>query len=564
MARVFNLSKKLIHLLNHFWGEKKMTEILDQVILLLTKLQYCHVIDNNTGVVRLVEGPYRGPLESNEKIYGKIRDKLIVKEGQYAIILNPYNAKISDVKHGDREVRVGPAIFSLYPGEELEHNKIRNEYVLIQDTGLRMKALHNFMDGNGKERKAGDLWNEVGPTHYIPHKYAIVEKGIKAISLGRDQGIYVKNIRSGSIRLEIGPKVVMLSAQEELHEKEYTERELNALDLYEDEFDATQAIPLRLLKSEAVMIMEGETQRVEFGPKVILLGPFERPYIMKISGSTPKRSGVLKIWNIRLGPIFSTDELGLRTKDNAVLKVRLRYKWRFRIDRENPGKIFAVEDFIGLMTETMAGLIREEAANYNFEDFHSKAAEIVKTAIFGEKEWYLFDENGFEVFGIDIKNIVPEDPEIAAQLNAAIKSNMDVYVQKIKQTAELEAERQLIEGKTGIEKSKAALIELEQENLKRQKLGKAKISAAAEIEKARGVAEALTIKSTAENEAESMKIAKIIEVLKEQGGEMYIKLQQVLSFMNVDKTVIVPTDSKLFVPMGGFDQTKFEILESEE
>ena len=541
-----------------------MSENVDQVILLLTNLQFCHVIDNNTGVVRLVEGPYRGPLNSNESIYGIVRAKLIVKEGQYAIILNPYYKSIKDVKHGDREVRVGPIIFSLHPGEELEENKIRNQYVLIQDTGLRMKALKDFVDDAGNERKAGDLWNVVGPTHYIPHKYAIVENGIKAISLGRDQGIYVKNIRTGQIRLEKGPSVVMLSAEEELHKKEYTERELEALDLYEEDYDATQAIPLRLLKSEAVMIMEGETQRVEFGPKIILLGPFESPYIMKISGSTPKRSGVLKIWSIRLGPIFSTDELGLRTKDNAVLKVRLRYKWRYRVDKEHPEKIFAVEDFIGLMTETMAGLIREEAAKYNFEEFHSSAAEIVKRAIFKEKENFLFEENGFEVFGIDIKNIVPEDADIAAQLNAAIKSNMDVYVQKIKQTAELEAEKQLIEGKTSIEKSKTALIELEQENLKKHEVGKAKIIAEAEIEKARGVAEATKIKNTAENESEAIKIAKIIEVLKEQGGEMYIKLQQVLSFMNVSKTVIVPTDSKLFIPMGGFDQTKLEILESEE
>ena len=161
-------------------------------ILLLTKLQYCHVIDNNTGIVRLVEGPYRGPLESNEEIYGKIEDKLIVKEGQYAIILNPYDVKVDDIKHGDREVRVGPTIFSLHPGEELEHRKIRNEYVLVQDKGLLMKAIRDFKEGEIK-RKAGDRWIVEGPTHYIPHKYAIVEQPVKAISLGRDEGIYIKD-----------------------------------------------------------------------------------------------------------------------------------------------------------------------------------------------------------------------------------------------------------------------------------------------------------------------------------------------------------------------------------
>lgn len=539
-----------------------MVENFDQSILLLTKLQYCHVIDNNTGVVKLVEGPYRGPLESNEAIYGSIEDKLIVKEGQYAIILNPFDKNIGDVKHGDREIRMGPTIFSLHPGEELENHKIRDQFILIQDTGLLMKALRDFKDDD-TERKAGDLWIVEGPTHYVPPKYAIVEKKVKAISLGRDEGIYVKNIRTGKIRLEEGPKVVMLSPEEELYEKEYAEREWAALKLDDYDFDATKAVPLRLLQSEAVMIMSGEFHSVKFGPKVILLKPFEKPYIMKISGSTPKVSGVLKIWNVRLGPIFSTDELSLRTKDNAVLKVRLRYKWRFRIDNEHPDKIFAVEDFIGFATETMAGLIREEAANYNFEEFHSKAASIVKTAVFGENEGYIFEENGFEIFGIDIKNIVPEDPEIAAQLNAAIKSNMDVYVKKIQQTAELEAERQLIEGKTEIERSKASLIELEQENLKKKELGVAKIMAAAEIEKAMGIAESMKIKRASENESEAEKIAKIIEVLKNEGGDTYIRLQQVLSFTNVDKTVVVPTDSRLFIPMGSMINNKSldEVLE---
>ncbi len=540
-----------------------MTENFDQSILLLTKLQYCHVIDNNTGVVRLVEGPYRGSLESNEAIYGKIEDKLIVKEGQYAIILNPFNKEINDVKHGDREIRVGPIIFSLHPGEELEDNKICNEYVLIQDTGLLMKALRSFKDLDA-ERKAGDLWIVKGPTHYIPHKYAIVEKRVKSISLGRDEGIYIKNVRNGDIRLEIGPKVIMISPEEEPFEKDYTDREYDAFKLDDYDFDPAKAIPLRLLKSEATMIMSGESQRVEFGPKTILLGPFERPYIMKISGSTPKKPGVLKIWNVRLGPIFSTDELGLRTKDNAVLKMRIRYKWRFRIDRDHPDKIFSVEDFIGFATETMAGLIREQAANYNFEEFHSKAAKIVKNAIFGDRENYIFEENGFEIFDIDIKNISPEDPEIAAQLNAAIKSNMDVYVKKIQQTAELEAERQFIQGKVGIEKSRADLIELEQANLKAKELGNAKIAAETEIERAHGIAESIKIKKTAENQAEAEKIAKIIELLKDQGGDAYIRLQQVLSFMNVDKTVIIPTDSKLFVPMGDLGKVNKILLTEDE
>jgi hypothetical protein len=136
---------------------------------------------------------------------------------------------------------------------------------------------------------------------------------------------------------------------------------------------------------------------------------------------------------------------------------------------------------------------------------------------------------------------------------------MEVYVQKIKQTAQLEAERQLVQGKTEIEKSRAELIDLEQQNLKKRELGNAMIEAEAAIERAKGDAQSSQIRKNAENQAEIDKIQKIIETLKAEGGNAYIKLQQVLSFTNVDKTLIVPTDSKLFVPIGtsGSDHKQF-------
>ncbi len=129
-------------------------------------------------------------------------------------------------------------------------------------------------------------------------------------------------------------------------------------------------------------------------------------------------------------------------------------------------------------------------------------------------------------------------------------------------TAQLEAEHQLVQGKTEIEKSKVKLIELEQANLQAKELGNTKINAEAAIGRSRGEAEAIKIKKAAEAE----KIGKVIEALQKDGDNTYIRLQQVLSFTNVDKTVIVPTDLRLFVPMGDVLQNKKidEILEDEE
>lgn len=61
---------------------------------------------------------------------------------------------------------------------------------------------------------------------------------------------------------------------------------------------------------------------------------------------------------------------------------------------------------------------------------------------------------------------------------------------------------------------------------------------------------------TAKNEVEVAKMEKVIETLHKEGSETYIRLQQIASFQQVDKTIIVPTDSRLFVPIGNLDNDK--------
>ena len=262
--------------------------------------------------------------------------------------------------------------------------------------------------------------------------------------------------------------------------------------------------------------------------------------------------------------MFVTDQLCVRTKDNAELSILLRYKTRFQVDKNNIEKMFIVEDFIGYATETLAAIIRQEAAQHDFEEFHANAAQYIGEKIFtNERNYYRFEENGFEIFAIDIKKIIPEDKDIADQLSAAIKSNMDIYINKMQQFAQLEAERQLNEGRLEIEKSKKRLLELEQENYRAKTLGNAEIDAEARIKKAEGESEALRIVNQTQNTLELEKMNTSIDHLTQEGGEAYIRLQQVQSFRNVDKTIIVPTDSKLFVPIGN-EKSSLTIMEEDD
>lgn len=527
----------------------------------LTEFQYCHVINHFTGKIRLVEGPTRLKLGLWEELYGQVHHKLILKENQYVVVLNPIDPKTKKYRHGDREIRKGPAIFSLNIGEDCEQYPngkggtviILDAYLLQKEEGMIMEAQHSFHD-QGIDRTAGDRYLITGPCQYIPHKYERLIKTVKMLSLGEYEGVYIKNMTLGTVRLEEGPKSVMMASDEQLYVKDYTNSEIEALQ-FPPNFDRTLARPLWVLENEAALIMSEEDRQVIKGPKVVTLGPYQRPYIMKISAGTPKGTAFLKIWKIKLGPSFSTNVLIVRTKDNAVLKITLRFKWRFQWDDQNPFKVFEVSDFIGLAMQTMASFIRDETANHNFEEFHSKASEILKRAILdgnldhkGDYGTYIFKENGFEIFDIDINEIVPENPDIANQLNDAIKSNMNLFVEKLKQAAKLEAERDEIERRKGIERANAELIEIERMNAEHQKLGEARIVAQALLEQAEAEAKCLQIKQKAATDAEIDRIQRIIALMDIKNSAQYLKLKHIEALGSISK-IIVPPDARIFATL---------------
>ncbi len=293
-----------------------------------------------------------------------------------------------------------------------------------------------------------------------------------------------------------------------------------------------------------VCLYEGDNVEVCFGPDTIFLAPHARPKICNLSGGTPVRPNALKVARLKLGPDFIRDQLVVRTRDNATLRVDTTFRWRFIVDTENPQKLFALKDFVGFAAQTLSSEIRETAAKHKFEDFHAKAAELVKVAIFGESNSRIFEENGLEIFGVDVEGITPEDPEIKAKLSDAIKTNVDIYTRRVQEEAKLENERILIEGKAKNEEERKALIALEVENQRTVLVEKAKTAAASELERANGEAEAIRIKAEAEREAEELRLKSLTEILATDGGKAFIELERAKALQETDK-VIVPTDSKL-------------------
>ncbi len=77
---------------------------------------------------------------------------------------------------------------------------------------------------------------------------------------------------------------------------------------------------------------------------------------------------------------------------------------------------------------------------------------------------------------------------------------------------------------------------------------RAKINAEAHVIEAKAKAEAFKIEQEMENMMDHQRNTQLLTELKEETADKYLQLQQIKSFESVEKSLILPSDSKIFVP----------------
>ena len=187
-----------------------------------------------------------------------------------------------------------------------------------------------------------------GPKDYIPAVEAEVVLRRKAIPLDVNEGIYVRDVKTGKIRSVIG-RTYLLTENEELWEKDLAAQveRLLVLDArhFEDKSGALQSIPPRD-KSKVVMYrvphnacvqiydFKSKKSRIVFGPELVLLGPDEQFTVLNLSGEKPKVPNKIRAICLLLGPEFSSDIVTIESSDHARLSLRLSYNWHFEVRKE--------------------------------------------------------------------------------------------------------------------------------------------------------------------------------------------------------------------------------------
>jgi len=470
----------------------------------------------------------------HERVVGEVPITTLTTR-QYCVVLDPTDENGKN-QLGKRELRKGEISFFLRPGERLE-NGIQNIHVLEDDEALLLGAREKFEDGK-TTREPGERWMIKGPCDYVPNIYVDIVEKRRAIPLDQNEGIYVRDIKTGKVST-VTAESYMLKPDEELWEKQVPTvvEELLLKDVSRDrkeggratQRDKTRVITYRTPHNSAVQIYDykAKKSRVVYGPDLVMLGPDEQFTIQSLSGDVPKRPHVIKSLCLLLGPDFMTDVVVVETSDHARLSLKLSYNWHFDYDPNDAVKsaaIFSVPDFVGDACKAIASRVRGIVAAHSFDNFHKGSAQIIREAVFGTEQdgkprnRFVFSANNLVITNIDIQSVEPVDSRTRDALQKSVQLAIEITTKSQEAEARHEAERreqqargrlerQKIQDEAEAEKSRRSLLELQAASAAVESTGQATAEAkakaqAAEIEgraavrQAELAAESETIKTT--------------------------------------------------------------------
>jgi major vault protein len=459
-------------------------------------------------LVTIDQAPTHIP-DVHEKVVGEVSITTLTNR-QYAVIRDPI---VNNVQHfGQKVLRKGECSFFLNPGERLESG-IQNVIVLGEEEALLLTATEDFKDGN-VERKAGHRWMVYGASDYIPPIEVNILEKRKMIPLDMNEGIYIRNLKSGKVSSVVGASY-MLKPDEELYVKRLPPTVESLLEKQgrEDaatEFrarDPTRLVTYRAPHNSAVQVYDYKRHaaRVVFGPELVMLAPEEEFTVLSLSGGVPKQASKIRSLALLLGPDFMTDVIIVETSDHARLSLKLSYNWHFEVgtpdDADAAAMLFSVPDFTGDTCKAVGSLIRAAVASTTFDDFHKHSATIIRAAVFGRDDAggimdkLVFSANRLVITNIDIQSVEPVDQRTRDALQKSVQLAIEITTKSQEATARHEAERleqeargklerQKIKDEAEAEKSRKDLVQLQAHSAAVESTGQATAEAKARAEAA--------------------------------------------------------------------------------
>jgi len=443
----------------------------------LERLEYCILLDQN-GAKRYVKGPsvvFPKPTEEFLQQEGKNKFKAVELNNNMGI----YIKVIADYEEGKIKYVTGEELF--ITGKEQKIYFPREEHAIIKYDD---KVMHYAVAITGGEaryvlnKETGDITLYKGPKMFNPDprtevivKRVLDEQTVKLwFPTSKDAISYNKTLETEIGNSDIsdlggrsnayvsdrsiskGTKAyssTMNMADEMSRKTTFTKPRTLTMD---NKYDG--AVTMNVWPGFAIQVVKKTGEReVVIGPKVRLLEFDETLEVLGLSTGKPKTDhDLFKTVYLQTSNNIVSDIIEAETKDLVNVTIRLSYRVNFTGDDK---KWFNVGDYVKLLTQHLRSIVRNKVKKVTIEDFNNNAADILRDTILGVAEegkkrpGKTFEENGMQVYDIEVLNITIGDSEISYFLKdyqkEVVKQNMNIN--KIKKELELTHESEDIKRK---------------------------------------------------------------------------------------------------------------------
>ncbi len=375
-----------------------------------------------------------------------VRNAVTLLDGQYCVLRGP---------RGRRRFVRGPGVVFPEASEEfLVKNGVRvfAAWPLKKERGLHLRVLQGFDAAEGEVVPPGryeagqELFVHSKEGFFFPSEALEALGEVAAIHLAEKQAVYVRDLRTGVVRTVEGPQALLLDpTQVELVSRALDEATALRWGLLDHPPGRAPAITVP--PGEAVLVTGPRTREVVRGPTVRVLGFDETLETLALSTGTPKRDeALLHTSFLRVEGNKVSDAVRVRTGDHVELEVRLSYRVSFlHHDGVDDARWFSVSNYVALLCDHVGSLVRAAVRSTPIERFHAASAEILRTAVLGEKKGERrvgreFEENGMAVYDVEVLDVRILDADVEKLLTDAQRTAITAEVARKREQLRLATE----------------------------------------------------------------------------------------------------------------------------
>ncbi len=314
---------------------------------------------------------------------------------------------------------------------------VRKAHRLRKGTGLHLRVVQSFAAGAGEQLPEGnyeagqDVFLADREGYFFPTDQIEVIGLVVAIPLGEREGLYARDLLTGKVATIIGPTN---------HLPDPTKVEIVSRELPGE-------IAVQVQAGVAVLVTAKDRREVVRGPVTRILDFDEDLEVLTLSTGKPKSNEKqLQTSFLQIDGNKVSDVVRLKTKDHSELQATLSYRVSFA-DNGDVTRWFRVKDYVGLLCDHLASLLRATTRAMPLETFYGQSTEILRRAILGDKPeggsraGRSFDENGMWVYDVEVLDVRILDEDVKGLLEGAQKNAILAEVARRQEELRLDAER---------------------------------------------------------------------------------------------------------------------------